>query len=395
MLGFLRRGAELFARKSTFPTVILASTHWSVNGVNIFSANLVRGLQAAGVKAFILLTEEDTDLVSTEERRLPRPPDIPFVELPVKRWESWGAHWGAMIRILEENAPCIYIPNSDWHHSCVTPLLPDNVQVIAIAHSDDPLHYNHIERLGPYLNAMVSVSNTVLARSLEICPALADRAAVIPIGVSVPPTLPARPPAHPEKLRVVYHGILKQHQKRVLDLPLIVAAALELGVPVELTIAGGGPDEAALRTAAQPLVDRGAIRFAGVVGHALLGPLLEQHLVYLLPSEFEGMPNALLEAMAHGCVPVVSRMSSGVSDVIRDGANGYLATCGDPADFARRLLDFGTPARGSSRCRRRPTRRSPPESIRSIRWSGHTSMSSESRRRGALSAPGECSHRRL
>jgi glycosyltransferase involved in cell wall biosynthesis len=331
---------KLFPKNSNVPSVILGATCWSVNGVNVFSANLVRGLNAAGMRAFILLTEEDTDLISIQERPLPKPPDVPFVTLPVRRWHSWGAHWGALIRFLEENAPCIYIPNSDWHHSCIAPLLPDNVLIIGIAHSDDPLHYDHIQRLGPYLNGMVAVSNTVLARSLGICPSLAGRATVIPIGVKVPATLPQRSAARPEKLRLIYHGILKRHQKRVLDLPLIVAAALDLGIPVELTIAGAGPDEDTLRAAAQPLVDRGAIRFTGVIGHDALGPLLEEHLVYLLPSEFEGMPNALLEAMAHACVPVVSRMSSGISEVIRDGENGYLAPCGDPAAFARCLLDF-------------------------------------------------------
>jgi glycosyltransferase involved in cell wall biosynthesis len=187
---------------------------------------------------------------------------------------------------------------------------------------------------------MVAVSNTVLTKSLELCPSLADRATVIPIGVKVPAMLPSRSAVRPGKLRLIYHGILKQHQKRVLDLPLIVAAALDLGIPVELTIAGAGPDEEALRAAAQPLVDRGAIRFTGVIDHDALGPLLEEHLMYLLPSEFEGMPNALLEAMAHACVPVVSRMSSGISDVIRDGENGYLAPCGDIGGFARCLLDF-------------------------------------------------------
>jgi len=341
--NILQRGAELFSKNSrpgAFPTVIVAATHWSVNGVNVFSANLVRGLKAAGIRAFILLTEEDTDLVSMEASRLPKPPDIPFVTLPVRRWESWGAHWGALIRFLEENAPCIYLPNCDWHHSCVTPLLPDNILVVGIAHSDDPLHYDHIQRLAPYMNGMVAVSNTVLARCLEICPEIASRAAVIPIGVKVPAVLPRRSADRPGKLRFIYHGILKQHQKRILDLPRIVAAALDLGIPLELTIAGAGPDEELLRAAAQPLVDRGAIRFAGVIGHDVLGQLLEEHHGYLLPSEFEGMPNALLEAMAHACVPVVSRMSSGISDVIQVGVNGYLAPCGDPAAFARCLLDF-------------------------------------------------------
>ncbi len=38
------------------PNVIATSPVWSLNGVNTFSANLVRGLRNAGVPARILLT---------------------------------------------------------------------------------------------------------------------------------------------------------------------------------------------------------------------------------------------------------------------------------------------------------------------------------------------------
>lgn len=45
--------------------------------------------------------------------------------------------------------------------------------------------------------------------------------------------------------------------------------------------------------------------------------------IFLLPSHFEGMPMALLEAMAAGCVPVVSDVGS-TATAVNDGRNGYL-----------------------------------------------------------------------
>jgi glycosyltransferase involved in cell wall biosynthesis len=45
--------------------------------------------------------------------------------------------------------------------------------------------------------------------------------------------------------------------------------------------------------------------------------------IFILPSHFEGMPMALLEAMAAGCVPVVSNVGS-MPDAVSDGRNGYL-----------------------------------------------------------------------
>lgn len=321
--------------------VVIGATTWTVNGVNVFSANLARGLTTNGVHAHVLLSEQETDLVDTHEKLMPFPADVAFDVLPVERSEGWGMHWGATVRYLREMAPCVYIPNSDWRHSCVCPQLPDEVIVVGVVHSDDPLHYDHVRRLGRYWNAAVAVSDAVQRKTIEICPEIADRITTVPIGVRIP----AQRPPHPserDRLRVVYHGILKQHQKRVLDFPHIVRAALDAGVPIEMTIVGSGPDEAALREAAAPLVAEGAIRFTGVVSPDDTPAILEAHDVYLLTSEFEGMPNALIEAMGRGLVPLVTRMTSGVPELIDDGRNGFMVPIGDYAAFAARLQQLWT-----------------------------------------------------
>jgi glycosyltransferase involved in cell wall biosynthesis len=328
--------------------VVVATTNWTVTGVNVFSANLVRGLNQAGGAAHVLMTEHDTALITLHEACMPRPAEVPFESLPVRRRDGWGVHWGATVRWLEDAAPCVYLPNHDWRHSTVCPVLSDQVVIVGVVHSDDPLHYDHVRRLGRYWNVIVAVSKAVAERTAQLCPEIADRIVTIPIGVSVPAECPRRA-ASDGALRMIYHGILKQHQKRVLDLPRIVQNALDLGVPVVLDIAGAGPDEDALRSACAELVARGAIRFLGVTSPADTAALLQQHDVYLLASEFEGMPNALIEAMGHGCVPIVSRMTSGIPELIRDGENGFLVPIGDYAAFAARLqLLRGDP----DRCRR-------------------------------------------
>jgi glycosyltransferase involved in cell wall biosynthesis len=50
----------------------------------------------------------------------------------------------------------------------------------------------------------------------------------------------------------------------------------------------------------------------------------------------EGMPMAILEAMAAG-VPVVGTRVDGITDVVRDGVDGLLAAAGDPRDLARAI----------------------------------------------------------
>ncbi len=64
--------------------------------------------------------------------------------------------------------------------------------------------------------------------------------------------------------------------------------------------------------------------------------LLQQSWGFVLPSRWEGMPNALLEAMACG-LPCVATRVSGSEDIISDGVNGLLVEPEQPAEMAQAL----------------------------------------------------------
>ena len=69
--------------------------------------------------------------------------------------------------------------------------------------------------------------------------------------------------------------------------------------------------------------------------------LLQQSWGFVLPSRWEGMPNALLEAMA--CqLPCIATRVSGSEDILRDGINGLLVEPENPAELAvalRRIVE--------------------------------------------------------
>jgi glycosyltransferase involved in cell wall biosynthesis len=105
-----------------------------------------------------------------------------------------------------------------------------------------------------------------------------------------------------------------------------VRGALDAGVAVELVLAGKEEyrgEEARLRSLAAELELNGAVRFAGVLGRERLAKLYGEADAFCLPSERDGVPMALLEAMAAG-LPVVASRVGGIGDVVVDGETGVL-----------------------------------------------------------------------
>ena len=61
---------------------------------------------------------------------------------------------------------------------------------------------------------------------------------------------------------------------------------------------------------------------------------LMQHDCFILSSDYEGMPNALAEAMATGMVCISTDCRTGPKDMIENGKNGYLVPTGSAQDMA-------------------------------------------------------------
>ena len=75
-------------------------------------------------------------------------------------------------------------------------------------------------------------------------------------------------------------------------------------------------------------------------------PVLEAADVYCLTSRWEGLPAALMEAMAAG-LPVVATRVGGIPELVTDGVDGTLVPPGDPAAVAGALGDaVAHPERG-------------------------------------------------
>jgi len=90
-----------------------------------------------------------------------------------------------------------------------------------------------------------------------------------------------------------------------------------------LVIAGKGAEEARLKALAKRLRISDAVRFAGYVERPWR--IYGGADLFVLPSHHEGMPNALIEAVASGMPVVATPASGGVVDLLKGRANAWLA----------------------------------------------------------------------
>lgn len=101
---------------------------------------------------------------------------------------------------------------------------------------------------------------------------------------------------------------------------------------VRLVLIGDGPERAALERAAAGL----DVKFEGMLPHDEVRARFGQAAVLVQPSLAEGMPNTVLEAMAHG-LPVVATAVAGVPEIVIEGETGFLIRDRDPQLLASRI----------------------------------------------------------
>jgi glycosyltransferase involved in cell wall biosynthesis len=168
-----------------------------------------------------------------------------------------------------------------------------------------------------------------------------ERMLVIPNGVEIPPEEGHGSKDERDRLLaefdlpagaklVGFIGRLAK-QKRVDDLLWAMQLLKQLTPNVYLLVIGDGPERDTLRQRAIDVDCEKVVRFAD--HREDTARILSQLQVVWLASDFEGMSNSLMEAMA-ASVPVVASDIAPNRELIVDGETGHLVPVGDTAGFA-------------------------------------------------------------
>ena len=165
-----------------------------------------------------------------------------------------------------------------------------------------------------------------------------DMIALIPNGVALR-RFPLRTEFNSsDPIRLGFLGRLEHKQKGVLHLPKIVDLLNRRGVQYHLRIAGTGVHESQLRKQLANEVKTGMVEFMGKVDPHDVPKFLSETDLFLFTSHFEGCPNALLEAMAAGCVSI-SWIISGITDfLLTHQQNGCLIPLNDHGQFVEQIM---------------------------------------------------------
>lgn len=137
------------------------------------------------------------------------------------------------------------------------------------------------------------------------------------------------------RLQLAYVGRLVADKGLFVALDAMAILAKE-GREMQFTIAGSGPDEASLRARSDQLGLTDRVRFVGPLFGDAKDELWRSAHVFVFPTFHEGLPYALLEAMAAGAVPVTTRVGA-IPDVVTHGVQGLLLDARDPEGLAAAL----------------------------------------------------------
>ena len=105
-----------------------------------------------------------------------------------------------------------------------------------------------------------------------------------------------------------------------------------------LSVAGSGPEAAALAALAQSLGVAAQVHFSGRLNREQMAVLYRDAHLMLNASRVDNMPNALLEALASG-VPVVSTRAGGIPFMVKDGHTAMLVAVDDAEAMAAAAIE--------------------------------------------------------
>lgn len=222
------------------------------------------------------------------------------------------------------------------------PHLPESVRVMSRCANAFDHGYKITLSCHERLARIIAITPRLRSDLINLYGAEEGKIRLIPNGISTETfdSAARSPRGKGKSLRLGFLGRLEHNQKGVLYLPDIIRHLDRKGIDFTFRIAGKGVHGNLLRQRLKTYINDGRVRFEGSLPPSSVPDFLSESDVFVFPSRFEGCPNALLEGMMAGCVPV-SFLIEGITDfIVRDGLSGFVCPMGDGEAFASRITEL-------------------------------------------------------
>lgn len=188
---------------------------------------------------------------------------------------------------------------------------------------------------------VICISDFCRSQVLRIAPGLdAARLEVVRLGVDCSALQPVpeagAPPAKPVHLVCTGRMVAAKAHRILLESLAPLAAA---GVDFSCTFIGDGPERPSLEALCRQLGIADRVRFLGAMAHQATLAEVAKADVFVLASFAEGLPVALMEAMALG-VPCISTTIAAIPELIRDRVNGLLVPPANPEALSAAIAEL-------------------------------------------------------
>jgi len=293
-----------------------------INGINAWLLRLLPSLSANGIDItvlFIAWAREDECTIIP----ILREAGVRCIVIPAPHYSERIVKWILEYLILHQ--PDIFVANHMPQALYATKWLSLNeVSTVMVLHNDDDEYSALVEEFltkaeQAKISAVIPVS-TILYNKIEH---FKDSVLVkrIPYGAPVPLSKAKFPKKGPFKL--AYVGRIVKKQKNI---DTVTKAFCEIAIhnpDIEANIYGSGPDEGIVNDILKHYGNPTNVFFNGNLSSEKVEEKLLASHIFVLMSDFEGIPVALMEAMSCGVVPICKRIESGIPELIVNSKTGF------------------------------------------------------------------------
>jgi len=321
--------------------IALSVADMSVGGIANFVLNLSQTLTEAGHEVLVIAQRPGAWWSRLAEI------GVRGYCLPRRRWDSvWqqARRFAAYLTAQQIDLLLVNIGIDNRLPMLALPLLPDSMPVALVLHNDRPEVYELAAINRGAWNCAVAGSPKVQQSAIAH---FEKRKEVfwIPYGIRIPTEEQRVALTSSTPLRLLFVGRLDDHQKGIFRLPAILATCRQQQLSVQLTIIGDGPDQTRLCQLFKLAGVADLVEQRGFQPHSQMLAALPDHHGLLLPSNYEGSPLVLLEAQAHGCVPIAARLPGITDQVVQDGVSGFLVNPAEVEEYVRSIAQLLVPER--------------------------------------------------